>query len=173
MSSEKKIKVIIGKVSLDGHDRGAKVVARFLMDAGMEVIYLGAFNTPEKVVDAAMQEDVDLVGLSSLSGAHMHLFTEVLRELRENGLGDIQFTSFFVPNKPMEFIWGIGPVLRFPTEDRLFLPVRLFSELGHPVKRLAAPTVHQKTLNLFVSARYSHTPPAARIRGHPTVAAPT
>lgn len=89
MSSEKRIKVIIGKVSLDGHDRGAKVVARFLRDAGMEVIYLGPFNTPEKVVEAALQEDVDVVGLSFLSGEHLTYTPLVAKLLKEKELDDV------------------------------------------------------------------------------------
>ena len=89
MHSEKRIKVIIGKVSLDGHDRGAKVVARFLRDAGMEVIYLGPFNTPEKIVDAALQEDVDVVGLSFLSGEHLTYTPMVAKLLREKKLDDV------------------------------------------------------------------------------------
>ena len=89
MRSERKIRVIIGKVSLDGHDRGAKVVARFLRDAGMEVIYLGAFNTPEKVVDAAMQEDVDVIGLSFLSGEHLTYTPIVAKLMAEKELDDV------------------------------------------------------------------------------------
>ena len=83
------LRILLGKLGLDGHDRGIKVIARGLMDAGFEVIYTGLRQTPPQIVHAALQEDVDLVGLSSLSGTHMHVFTEVLRELRENGLGDI------------------------------------------------------------------------------------
>ena len=89
MNSARRIKVIIGKVSLDGHDRGAKVVARFLRDAGMEVIYLGAFNTPERIVDAAIQEDVDVIGLSFLSGEHL-TYTPIVADLmREKQLDDV------------------------------------------------------------------------------------
>ena len=89
MRSEKRIKVVIGKVSLDGHDRGAKVVARFLRDAGMEVIYLGPFNTPEKVVDAALQEDVDVIGLSFLSGEHLTYTPLVSGLMKERQLDDV------------------------------------------------------------------------------------
>ena len=89
MNSEKKIRVVIGKVSLDGHDRGAKVVARFLRDAGMEVIYLGSFNTPEKVVNAALQEDADAIGLSFLSGEHLTYTPIVANLMRENELHDV------------------------------------------------------------------------------------
>lgn len=85
----KSIRVILAKVGLDGHDRGIKVVARALRDAGMEVIYLGLRQTPEMVVNAAIQEDVDLIGISSLSGAHMTIFPKVLRLLKEGGAENI------------------------------------------------------------------------------------
>jgi len=84
-----KIRVIVAKAGLDGHDRGAKVVARALRDAGVEVIYTGLHQTPEQIVAAAIQEDVDAVGLSVLSGAHMTLFPRVMELLREKGAGDI------------------------------------------------------------------------------------
>jgi methylmalonyl-CoA mutase C-terminal domain/subunit len=84
-----KIRVLIAKPGLDGHDRGAKVVARALRDAGMEVIYTGLRQTPEMIVEAALQEDVDVVGLSILSGAHMALFPRVINLLKENGLDDV------------------------------------------------------------------------------------
>lgn len=89
MSLERKVRILIAKLGLDGHDRGAKVVARGYRDAGFEVIYTGLHQIPEQVVNAAIQEDVDLVGLSSLAGAHMHLFTQVVKQLRERGAGDI------------------------------------------------------------------------------------
>jgi methylmalonyl-CoA mutase C-terminal domain/subunit len=86
---QKKIRVLIAKPGLDGHDRGAKVVARALRDAGMEVIYTGLRQTPEMIVEAALQEDVDVVGLSILSGAHMALFPRIMKLLKENGLDDV------------------------------------------------------------------------------------
>jgi methylmalonyl-CoA mutase C-terminal domain/subunit len=86
----RKIRVIIAKPGLDGHDRGAKVIARALRDAGMEVIYTGLRQTPEQIVSAALQEDADVIGLSILSGAHNHICPEVLRLLRERGLGDVK-----------------------------------------------------------------------------------
>ncbi|MCK4806580.1 MAG: cobalamin B12-binding domain-containing protein [Candidatus Aegiribacteria sp.] len=86
---DRKIRVLIGKPGLDGHDRGAKYIARALRDAGMEVIYTGIRQTPEAIVNAAIQEDVDFVGLSLLSGAHNHLFPEVARLLNEKGGSDI------------------------------------------------------------------------------------
>lgn len=86
---DRPIRVLIAKVGLDGHDRGAKVIARALRDAGMEVIYTGLRQTPEQVVEAALQEDVQVVGLSSLSGAHMQLFPPVVELLRARGGHDI------------------------------------------------------------------------------------
>ena len=88
--SDKTHRVLIAKPGLDGHDRGAKVVARALQDAGMEVIYLGLHQTPEQIVRAAIDEDVDVVGLSILSGAHMTVFPKVLGMLEERGAGDIK-----------------------------------------------------------------------------------
>ncbi|MEE9593554.1 MAG: cobalamin B12-binding domain-containing protein [Thermoplasmata archaeon] len=84
-----KIRVLVAKPGLDGHDRGAKVIARGLRDAGMEVIYTGLHQTPEDIVEAAVQEDVDAVGLSSLSGAHMTLFPRVAELLRERGMENV------------------------------------------------------------------------------------
>jgi methylmalonyl-CoA mutase, C-terminal domain len=96
--NERKIRVLIAKPGLDGHDRGARVVARALRDAGMEVIYTGLRQTPEMVAEAALQEDVDIVGLSILSGAHMALAPRILDLLRANGQGQVQL-----------FIGGIIP----------------------------------------------------------------
>ena len=83
------IRVVVAKVGLDGHDRGAKIVARAFRDAGMEVVYTGLHRTPDEVVEAAVQEDVDVVGLSLLSGAHMTLVPKVMALLRERGLEDV------------------------------------------------------------------------------------
>ena len=88
-SSTKKIRVVVAKPGLDGHDRGAKIIARALRDAGMEVIYTGLHQTPEQIVETAIQEDADAVGISILSGAHMTLFPKVVRLLRERGADDI------------------------------------------------------------------------------------
>ena len=85
----RKIRVVIAKPGLDGHDRGAKIIARALRDAGMEVIYTGLHQTPEQIVETALQEDADAVGISILSGAHMTLVPRVLEGLRENGLDDV------------------------------------------------------------------------------------
>lgn len=87
--SEEKIRILVAKPGLDGHDRGAKVIATAFRDAGFEVIYTGLHQTPEMIVDAAIQEDADIVSLSILSGAHMTLFSRVLELLRERGAGDI------------------------------------------------------------------------------------
>lgn len=86
---DRKIRVLIGKPGLDGHDRGAKVVASALRDGGMEVIYTGLHQTPEMIVEAAIQEDVDVVGLSILSGAHLTLFPKIIEMLKERGAEDI------------------------------------------------------------------------------------
>jgi methylmalonyl-CoA mutase C-terminal domain/subunit len=89
MTGTKTIRVLVGKPGLDGHDRGAKVIARALRDAGMEVIYTGLRQTPEQIVEAAIQEDVQVIGLSILSGAHNFLFPKVLELLKEKGAQDI------------------------------------------------------------------------------------
>src|SRR5204863_3011259 len=89
MSSKRKIRILVGKPGLDGHDRGAKVVARALSDAGFEVVYTGPHQTPEMIASAAVQEDVDAVGLSIMSGAHMTLFPAVIDALRARGAGDV------------------------------------------------------------------------------------
>lgn len=87
------IRILVAKVGLDGHDRGAKVVARALRDAGMEVIYLGLHNTPEEVVEAALQEDVDVIGVSLLSGAHMTIFPKMLNLIKEKGMESVLLTG--------------------------------------------------------------------------------
>ncbi|MGH7901987.1 MAG: cobalamin B12-binding domain-containing protein [Thermodesulfobacteriota bacterium] len=89
MEDDRRVRILIGKVGLDGHDRGAKVVARALRDAGFEVVYTGLHQTPEMVVETAVQEDVDIIGLSILSGAHNYLFPEISRLLKERGADEI------------------------------------------------------------------------------------
>lgn len=89
MSPDKKLRILVTKPGLDGHDRGARVVARAYRDAGFEVVYTGLHQTPEQIVNAAIQEDVDLVAFSILSGAHLTLASEIKRLLEENGAGDI------------------------------------------------------------------------------------
>jgi methylmalonyl-CoA mutase C-terminal domain/subunit len=87
------IRVLVAKVGLDGHDRGAKVVASFLRDAGMEVIYTGLRQTPDMVVSAALQEDVDVIGISILSGAHMTVFPKIIKLMKEKGMDDVLLTG--------------------------------------------------------------------------------
>lgn len=105
----KPIRVLIGKVGLDGHDRGVKLVARALRDAGMEVIYTGLHQTPEQVVNTAIQEDVDAIGLSLLSGAHHHLFQQVLELLKEQGADDIAvFGGGIIPDEDQPKLKAVG-----------------------------------------------------------------
>jgi methylmalonyl-CoA mutase C-terminal domain/subunit len=106
---QRKIRVLVGKPGLDGHDRGAKVVAAALRDAGMEVIYTGLHQTPEQVVEAAVQEDVDVVALSILSGAHMTLFPEVHALMKRNGIGDRLLTGGgIIPSEDMDTLSKLG-----------------------------------------------------------------
>ncbi len=106
---ERKIRVLVGKPGLDGHDRGAKVVAAALRDAGMEVIYSGLHQTPEALVNMAIQEDVDVVALSVLSGAHMTLFTRLMELLRDKGTDDILVTGGgIIPVEDMQKLAAIG-----------------------------------------------------------------
>ena len=105
----RKLRVVIAKPGLDGHDRGAKVIARALRDAGMEVIYTGLRQTPEMVVNAAVQEDVDVIGLSILSGAHMTLFPRVVELAREAGLADvIVFGGGIIPDEDVPRLKELG-----------------------------------------------------------------
>ena len=107
--AEKKIKIIIAKPGLDGHDRGAKVVARALVEAGMEVVYLGLRQTPEAIVNAALEEDADVVGLSILSGAHMTHFKRVKELMDKNGLGDRLLTGGgIIPTKDQDKLKELG-----------------------------------------------------------------
>jgi methylmalonyl-CoA mutase, C-terminal domain len=107
--TERKIRVLVAKPGLDGHDRGAKVVARALRDAGMEVIYTGLRQTPEMIAEAALQEDVDVVGLSILSGAHMALAPRVLELLKANGQGHVRvFLGGIVPDDDVPRLKEMG-----------------------------------------------------------------
>jgi len=107
--SESKIKVLVAKPGLDGHDRGAKVVARALRDAGLEVVYTGIRQTPEMIAETALQEDVDLVGLSILSGAHMELFPRVVEELKKRGLDDvILLAGGIIPQEDLSALRDLG-----------------------------------------------------------------
>ncbi|MDI6765511.1 MAG: cobalamin B12-binding domain-containing protein [Bacteroidota bacterium] len=105
----KKIRVLIAKVGLDGHDRGAKVIAAALRDAGMEVIYSGLRKTPEMVVEAALQEDVDAIGVSILSGAHMTIFPRILALIKEKGMNDVLlFGGGIIPDQDIATLKGMG-----------------------------------------------------------------
>jgi methylmalonyl-CoA mutase C-terminal domain/subunit len=106
---EKKIRILIAKPGLDGHDRGAKVICRALRDAGYEVIYTGLRRTPEEIVQAAIQEDVDLIGLSILSGAHKVLFPKIINLLRENKAEDVfVIAGGIIPDKDIPYLNEIG-----------------------------------------------------------------
>jgi methylmalonyl-CoA mutase, C-terminal domain len=105
----RKIRVVIAKAGLDGHDRGAKIIARALRDAGMEVIYTGLHQTPEQIVETAIQEDADAVGISILSGAHMTLIPRVLEGLKENGVEDVLvLVGGTIPRPDVEELKGQG-----------------------------------------------------------------
>ncbi len=107
--TQQKIRVLIAKPGLDGHDRGAKIIARALRDAGMEVIYTGLHQTPEMIAEAALQEDVDAVGLSILSGAHMALFPRVMAELKKRGLDDVLvYAGGIIPDADIPAVKEMG-----------------------------------------------------------------
>lgn len=109
MTKLRKTRVLIAKAGLDGHDRGAKVVAAALRDAGMEVIYTGLRKTPEMIVEAALQEDVNAIGISLLSGAHMTIFPKVLQLMREKGLDDVLlFGGGIIPEKDIQELKRLG-----------------------------------------------------------------
>jgi methylmalonyl-CoA mutase C-terminal domain/subunit len=115
-TSQRKIRVLVAKPGLDGHDRGAKIIARALRDAGMEVIYTGLRQTPEQIVTAAEQEDVDVIGLSILSGAHLAICRLVLDLLRERGMQDVRvFVGGIIPGPDIPELKGMGV-------EEVFLP---------------------------------------------------
>lgn len=106
---ERPIRVLIAKIGLDGHDRGAKVIATSLRDAGMEVIYTGLRQTPEKVVQAALQEDVDVIGVSILSGAHMTVFPKLIDEMKKQGMSDVLLTGGgIIPEEDLQKLRALG-----------------------------------------------------------------
>jgi len=118
-----RIRIVVGKPGLDGHDRGAKIVARALRDAGHEVIYTGLHQTPEQIVETAIQEDADLIGLSVLSGAHMTLFKRILELLEERDAGDIVvFGGGIIPDEDV-------PVLEEMGVAKVFTPGASTSEI--------------------------------------------
>jgi methylmalonyl-CoA mutase, C-terminal domain len=132
------IRVLVAKPGLDGHDRGAKVVAAALRDAGMEVIYTGLHQTPEMIATAAIQEDVDVVGLSILSGAHMTLFPRVLALLKEDGRDDILITGGgIIPREDMDALHEMGT-------GKLFGPGTPTTELIEYIKEWFAAQSHQE-----------------------------
>jgi methylmalonyl-CoA mutase C-terminal domain/subunit len=123
--SDRRVRILIAKPGLDGHDRGAKVVARALRDAGFEVIYTGLRQTPEQIAAAAVQEDVDAVGLSILSGAHNSLLPEITRLLREQGAGDILvFAGGIIPEQDLAGLKSAGV-------DAVFLPGASTKDIVH------------------------------------------
>lgn len=106
---DRKIRVLVAKAGLDGHDRGAKVIAAALRDAGMEVIYTGLRQTPEMIVEAAIQEDVDVIGISILSGAHMTIFPKIVNLLKERGITDVLVTGGgIIPDEDIEKLKQLG-----------------------------------------------------------------
>jgi methylmalonyl-CoA mutase cobalamin-binding domain/chain len=111
------VRVLVAKAGLDGHDRGAKVVARILRDAGMEVVYTGLHRTPDQIVSAAVQEDVDVVGISLLSGAHMSLVPRIVEKLRASGAGDVAVViGGVIPDDDMELLRNQGVAEIFPQD---------------------------------------------------------
>lgn len=113
--NQRPIRVLVAKVGLDGHDRGAKVIASALRDAGMEVIYTGLRQTPEMVVNAALQEDVDAIGVSILSGAHMTVFPKIIALMKENGMNDVLLTGGgIIPDADMQELYALGVGKLFP-----------------------------------------------------------
>lgn len=121
MLSQRKrpIRILVAKVGLDGHDRGAKIIATALRDAGMEVIYTGLRQTPEMVVNAALQEDVDAIGISILSGAHNTVFPKILKLLKEKKMDDVLLTGGgIIPAEDMKVLNEMGVGKLFPPETR-------------------------------------------------------
>jgi methylmalonyl-CoA mutase C-terminal domain/subunit len=132
-----KIRVVIAKPGLDGHDRGAKVIARALRDAGMEVIYMGLRQTPEQIVAAALQEDADAIGLSILSGAHMHICPRVMDLLKARGLEDVMLVvGGIIPDVDI-------PKLREMGVSGIFLPGTPMQEIVTFIQTNVRPRVEQ------------------------------
>jgi methylmalonyl-CoA mutase, C-terminal domain len=120
MTAERKIRILIASPGLDGHDRGAKVVAYALRDSGMDVIYLGIHRTTEEIVTAALEEDVDFVGLSMLSGAHLILTEQILKMMEKNQIGDIPLVvGGTIPKKDVTRLKELGVAFVFPTQTPL------------------------------------------------------
>ncbi|MFC2122839.1 cobalamin B12-binding domain-containing protein [Bacteroidota bacterium] len=135
MENKTRLRVLVAKPGLDGHDRGIKVIARAFRDAGYEVIYTGVHQTPEEIVNAAIQEDVDLIGLSCLSGAHMFLFGEVVKQLRDNDAGDIiVIGGGIIPKEDI-------PKLKEAGIQEVFLPGTTLEEIIRWTKENASPPI--------------------------------
>jgi methylmalonyl-CoA mutase C-terminal domain/subunit len=133
--SQRPLRILIAKPGLDGHDRGAKVIARALRDAGFEVIYTGLHQTPEMVAEAAIQEDVDAVGLSLLSGAHLTLFPAILDELRRRGGGDkIVFGGGIIPDEDVPTLTAAGVA-------KIFTPGASTQDIVEWIRAYVAPRV--------------------------------
>ena len=131
--SQKKIRVVVAKPGLDGHDRGAKIIARALRDAGMEVIYTGLHQTPEMIVEAAIQEDVDAIGMSVLSGAHMPLFAAVIELLKERDASDIVvFGGGIIPEDDIAPLSELGVA-------KVFTPGTTTTEIVEWVRETVGP----------------------------------
>jgi methylmalonyl-CoA mutase, C-terminal domain len=131
--SKRKVRILVGKPGLDGHDRGAKIIARALRDAGFEVIYTGLHQTPEMIVTAAVQEDVDAIGLSILSGAHNYLFPKVVELLREKKMKNVVvFGGGIIPDDDI-------PGLRRKGVDRVFTPGTPLTEIISYVQEAVRP----------------------------------
>lgn len=134
MNSERKLRILVAKPGLDGHDRGAKIIARAYRDAGFEVIYTGVHQTVEQIVSAAVQEDADVVGLSCLSGAHMHLFSEVVRQLREKGADNvIVIGGGIIPREDI-------PQLKEAGIEEIFLPGTPLTEIVKWIEERVRPS---------------------------------
>ena len=130
---DRKVRILIGKPGLDGHDRGAKIIARALRDAGFEIIYTGLHQTPEMIVNAAAQEDVDGIGLSILSGAHNHLLPRIVEMLREKGMdGVVVFGGGIIPDDDI-------PKLKKKGVDRVFTPGTPLQEIVDYVRGRIKP----------------------------------
>ena len=159
---QRKIRVLVGKPGLDGHDRGAKVVAAALRDAGMEVVYTGLHQTPAQIVEAAAQEDVDVVALSILSGAHMHLFPEVMKLMRARGIGDRLLTGGgIIPPEDMGTLAGMGV-------GRLFGPGASTQDIAQYIREWFAVTHHSEAApsRAKVQARAAKAKPSAAVAAH-------
>jgi methylmalonyl-CoA mutase C-terminal domain/subunit len=130
------IRVLVAKVGLDGHDRGAKVIATSLRDAGMEVIYTGLRQTPEMVVNAALQEDVDAIGISILSGAHMTVFSKIIQLMKEKGMQDILLTGGgIIPEEDIQELNGMGV-------GKLFAPGAVTGDIAQYIREWVKSNRH-------------------------------